>query len=214
MAGQKKNAPEGCPPAHFLIQKRLLGLFDLRERSFRDLPDNPGIIRAVREVLRRLLPGGEKDDVRATVVGQPIALPVLGATLGGFLGIRGFEFLHDFLIERTLLAVGAGLYFVCSHALFDEVLLDALDAAFAEILVVILRTADISKCFDGKLRIRVVLEILLESAGKRSEFKLLALHQTHLRVLLIRIIRGVEDALEQNLRNWLSRADDMEVGSG
>ena len=164
---RKKRAGEGCSPARSRFRVGLLSLFDLCKRRLRNLPDDSGIVGIVREELRRFLSGGHQDDVRAAVVRKPVRLDILQASLRGRIGVRIFEAFDDFLIERALFAVRSGLDFVRRHALFDQILLDALDAALAEILVITLAATDVGEGFDGNFRVGIIFEILLE-ATRRS----------------------------------------------
>src|ERR1700726_3564127 len=63
--------------------------------------------------------------------------------------------------------------------------------------------------FDRKLRIAVVFEILLKPIGQCSEFQLLALYESNLWMLLVRIVGGIKDTLQDDRRYWLNRTGEV-----
>ncbi len=167
MAAKEKRAGElQVLRRVFIVETILLIGLNLLKRWLRDLPDELRIIGIVREELRRLLAGRQQNDIRAAVVSQPIVLGFGEAHLRRHVGVGAFECFHCGMIERLFFAVGRGLNLIGRDALFDEVLLDALDAAFAEILVERLGSAGVGMSFNRKLRIGIVFEIFLESAAR------------------------------------------------
>src|SRR6202034_3056099 len=93
--------------------------------------------------------------------------------------------------------------------LVNQVLLDALDAALAQVLVKGLRAAIIRVGFNRQLRIRIVLQVLLEAIRESRKRQLLAANEPDLGMLLVWIVRGVEHALQGDRRNRLNRTSNV-----
>src|SRR5580700_3258352 len=63
--------------------------------------------------------------------------------------------------------------------------------------------------FDRKLRIAVVFEILLKPIGQCSEFQLLALYESNLWMLLVRVVGGIKDTLQDDRWYRLNRTGEV-----
>jgi len=81
--------------------------------------------------------------ISARVVSQPIACLFSGEP-SAHLWIRAFHLRHLNLRQRAVLAVSGGFHLVGGDALFDQILLDPLDAAFAQVLVKRLGAANVA----------------------------------------------------------------------